>query len=105
MRDRRKWDVDFLIATVIPLLIVLVYALPCIIEKRTLGWYGAPPRTGGEAVRFGFSLIALALIVHAWYLPFYRRLPVLRWFLVVAGGLAFLVLGLLWDMWKLLCSR
>lgn len=96
---------DFLIATVIPLLIVLVYGLPCIIQKRTLGWYGAPPRTGDEAVRFGWSLIGLAVLVHAWYFPFYQRLPVLRWFLAAAGALTFLVLGFVWDIWELLCSR
>ncbi len=105
MPDKKKFDVDLLTATVIPLLIVLVYGLPCVIHKRTLGWYGAPPRTGDEAVRFGIALIALALLVHAWYLPFYRRLPVLRWFLVTAGALVFLGLGFVWDIWKLLCSR
>lgn len=105
MTNRNKWDVDMLIATVIPMLMVLFYGLPCIIHKRTFGWYGAAPRTGDEAVRAGLGIIGLALLVHAWYLPFYRRLPLLRWLLVSVGALAFVVLGFMWDIWRLLCSR
>ncbi|MCS7091072.1 MAG: hypothetical protein RMN51_03285 [Verrucomicrobiota bacterium] len=78
MPERRKWDVDLLIATVLPSLLLVFFALPCIIRKRTFGWYGAPPRTGEEAVMSGLGAVGLALFIHAYYMPMYRRFPVLR---------------------------
>jgi len=102
MRNRNNWDdVYTLIATVLPLVAVIFYALPCIIRKRTFGWYGAEPRTGDEAVTAGIGIIGLALLVHAWHLPLYRRFPKLRWFLLLIGAMIFGG-GLLWPLWRAL---
>jgi len=104
MKDDNSSWVDTLAAILLPLVVILVCALPEIIYKRTFGMYGATPRTGDAAVRSGLSLIGLAVLFHAWYMPAYRRLPLLRWFLIILGGLAFLGLGIVWDLWTLLCS-
>jgi len=104
MNDDKGYWWETVLAILIPLVFAYLYALPCIIHKRTIGWYGAPPRTGDEAVRFGWGLMGLFLLFHAWTMPAYRRLPVLRWFLIIIGGLAFLWLGIVWDIWRLLCS-
>jgi hypothetical protein len=34
----------------------------------------------------GVFLIGLALLVHAWNLPFYRRHPPIRWLLICVGS-------------------
>lgn len=98
MAGREKRNVETLIATVLPLLLVGCFAFPCIIRKRTLGWYGAPPRTGDEAIMSGVGIMGLALLIHAWHLPFYRRFRVFRWFLVIVGALVFGVAGWLWFL-------
>jgi hypothetical protein len=104
MNDDKGYWWETVLAVLIPLVVIVVYALPQIIHKRTLGWYGAPPRTGDVAVRVGLATIGVALVFHAWYMPAYRRLPFLRWFLIILGGPAFLGLGIVWDLWTLLCS-
>jgi hypothetical protein len=88
MNQKRKQSANS-IATglVLPLVFVLFLALPDIITQRRPGWAGAPPVTGLAAVFDGIFVLGLALAVHAWNFRFYRRFPLVRWTLVIAGGL------------------
>lgn len=85
-QKKRPPSASVAVGLVLPLLFVGFLALPDMITKRRPGWAGAPPVTGLAAVIDGIFVMGLALVIHAWNFHIYRRCPVVRWMLVIAGG-------------------
>ena len=66
------------------------YGIRTIIRQRTSGRWGGEPTYGDEAIEFGLAVIGIAIFSHAWGFEPYRRHPVIRGILTLAGIVLFL---------------
>ena len=77
-------------------IVVTAYSLRYFITRRSSGRFGATPVEGDAAIGLGVSAVGIAVFVHALgFVPYERILP-LKWALVIAGIILF-VLGIIWE--------
>jgi len=83
-----KRDGSWMTAVLLPLL-VISYAISVIVSQRVPG-RGSHEVVGPAAVRYGLGTLGLALALHAWYFGAYRRMPFIRWLLILLGVVVFI---------------